>query len=109
MFHYDTHFCLASRQPVSNITPALHGNFKPRYVVLLVSMEVQENAVNLIAVCVKHGIKTSVLNISDAFNIPYIFDIIEHYLKQNSEESIVLNITGGTKPMALCAVPVYHL
>jgi hypothetical protein len=106
---YDTHLCLASTQPSVNITPALHSGFKPNNVVLLVSREMQDVASNLLDVYKKHGIKASTLKIPDAFNLPHIFNIIEQYLDNHSEENIGLNITGGTKPMALAAYEAFNL
>jgi len=109
MQYYDMHLCLVSKQPAANITPALHSGFKPKKVVLLVSTEMQDVARNLLEIYKKHSINASILKIPDAFNLPHIFNIIEQFLDNHSEENIVLNITGGTKPMALAAYEAFNL
>ena len=109
MNNYDCHFCLISQQPVPNITPTLDSRFKPKKVVLLVSQTMKKKAQNLIKVYQNNQIKCELLSISDAYNLTEIMKVIEHYLNSHINENIVLNITGGTKPMAIAAQEVFTL
>ena len=109
MKNYACHFCLVSEQPVPNITPTLDNRFKPTKVVLLVSQSMKSNAQNLIKVYQNNQIKCELLSIANAYNLTEIMDTIEHYLDSHANESIVLNITGGTKPMAIAAQEVFTL
>lgn len=69
----------------------------------------QNNARNLIRVYQNNQIKAELLPIADAYNLTEIMMVIDRYLETHPDENIVLNITGGTKPMAIAAQKSFTL
>lgn len=108
MEKYQTHVCLVSHQATPNITPALDPQFRPERVVMVVSTEMKETAQCLEAVLRISGVKTDRLEIADAFDIGGIQNTLLDWLAEHEGENIALNVTGGTKPMAMAAQEVFR-
>lgn len=103
---FDIHICLISGQPTPNLVPALSPDMRPKQVIMLVSAEMKEQAKYL-----KNVLRNSVMireeMVPNAYDIGAIHKQIEDLIKKLGEEkdkpSIALNLTGGTKPMAIAA------
>ena len=104
---FDIHICLVSGQPTPNLVPALSQDMRPKKVIMLVTREMTEQAEYLKNVLRKYGIMTHEEMVPNAFDIGAIHKQIENLVKQIFQEenkpSIALNLTGGTKPMAIAA------
>ena len=104
---FDIHICLISGQPTPNLVPALSPDMCPKKVIMLVTREMKEQAGYLKNVLRSHGVLTDEETIENAYDIGAIQKQIEELigkLRQEKEApSIVLNLTGGTKPMAIAA------
>ncbi len=105
-------FLLVSDQPTPNISAALDGRLKPDEVVLIVTPEQKKSGrVEWLKEILGHkGMKIKTCELDDAYD----FAAIEKKIKasmgsySNSEYALTLNVTGGTKPMALAAYQVFY-
>ena len=104
---FDIHICLISGQPTPNLVPALSPDMCPKKVIMLVTREMTEQAGYLKNVLRKYGVLTDEEMIENAYDIGAIQKQIEELIGKLQQEkdapSIVLNLTGGTKPMAIAA------
>ena len=105
---YDAHLCLVSQQATPNFVPTLDRRFRPKEIVLAVSDDMIERAGWLEAVFRKLGIKTSQVRIRDAWDVASIQDDLMQLLIEQGQKTIALNVTGGTKPMAIAAQEVFR-
>lgn len=103
IMRFQTHVCLISDQATPNLTPILQENFRPEEVVMLVSDRMKREADAFEKVLSRHNIKASRIHISDAFDTAAIETQMLNFLSENKGRSIALNLTGGTKPMAMAA------
>lgn len=99
-----TIFCLVSRQSMANVLPVLM--FKPQQVVLFSTPEEKKSADNLEKLFQLKKIKVKRVDGLDAYNYLKFKDEVKQQLK-NFEEEIILNVTGGTKLMALAAYEAF--
>lgn len=104
---FDTHVCLVSAQATPNLTPALDSHLKPRHMVLVASPDMQHQAQSLAAVIKRRGITVEQLDIADAYDYAAIEDALLVWLAANEEKGVALNVTGGTKLMAMAAQAVF--
>ena len=106
----DVQVCLVSAQPTPNLTPLLDPAFVPRRVVLLVSTDMRERAAWLADVVRQRGIAVEQLDIADAWDMQGVCDRLVAWLdKQGDACSVALNVTGGTKPMAMAAQQAFAM
>ena len=108
MQKYQTHVCLVSAQATPNITPALDPDFRPENVVLVVSDGMNAQATAIEDVIKPTGVKTERITIDDAWDIRCVEDALLEWLAKHEQDSVVLNVTGGTKPMAIAAQEVFR-
>lgn len=106
---YDIHFCLISNQATPNLAPALSNEFRPKKVILYVSREMKKEADNLSLVMKKYGIAYEWIDAIDAYDIGLIQNQLIDFLDEQTEQSIALNVTGGTKPMAIAALEAFRM
>ena len=108
-----THLCLVSAQPTPNLTPTLDPGLAPRRVILLVSPDMTRRAEWMEAVLKPRGIAVERWPIQDAWDIKHIQERVQVLLEQELEAvdagSIVLNATGGTKPMSIAAYEAFRI
>ena len=104
---FDTHLCLVSSQATPNLAPALDPNFQPRRVVLAVSPEMQERADWLAAVFKERGASVELLEISDPYDYNHCWDCFTDWIAEQPG-NVALNVTGGTKIMAMAAQDVFR-
>ncbi|MCA9546055.1 MAG: DUF1887 family protein [Myxococcales bacterium] len=102
------HVCLLGDDPVRIMTPALDPALAPREVVLVVSPQMQERAGWLEAVLRPRGIQVTRWPIADAWDITGVRDTLLHHVIERGGEPLILNASGGTKPMALGAFDVFR-
>lgn len=104
---FDTHVCLVSAQATPNLTPALDEALKPRRMVLVTSPDMQRQAAALAAVVKRRGIAVEQLDIADAYDYAGIEDALLAWLSAHESDNVALNVTGGTKLMAMAAQSVF--
>ena len=104
---------LVSGQAMPNFLPILNPELKPDAVTLMVSDKMKKQAMWLKAEIVKHGVEILPdLEIgNDETDVAKIQDHLLDWVDQNKElaDNSVLNVTGGTKPMAIAAQEVYRM
>ena len=104
---YDTHVCLVSAQATPNLIAAIDGQWRPRRVVLATSSEMGTTANHLEHVLKRHGIVIERLPIPDAYDYYGIQEAFVNFLVGQSG-TVALNVTGGTKIMAMAAQAAFH-
>jgi len=104
----DTHVILVSGQPTPNITPVLDPELKPHEVIMVVSPDMRERADWLASVLQPAGVKITRWAIDDAYDVERVGEQILTLLAAREQQNIVLNVTGGTKPMAIAAYEVFR-
>lgn len=102
MSPFQHHICFISGQNIPEILAALHPDCGTRHIRALVSPEMKERAENFIQTCARLGIEcdTTLLPRKDVDSIKIQLDKIR---QQYGDESIAMNISGGTKLMAFAA------
>lgn len=109
MTPYDTHFCLVSAQATPNLLPVLDENWRPRRVVLACSAPMKAAAQTLRAVIqTKGSISVDLLDLPDAYDYAALSDAFLNYLAEHADENVALNVTGGTKLMAVAAQEAFR-
>lgn len=98
-----THVVLVSAQPTPNLLPALDKRTRPRRILLVVSPDMGGRAAWLENLYQARRIATERLPIDDAWSVPHIQDSLLDWLLGHADEPLALNLTGGTKLMAIAA------
>ena len=110
MMPYTTHLCLVSAQATPNLLPVLDVDWRPKKVVLACSAQMKQNALSLRAVlqskCPGLGVET--LELPNAYDYTALSDTFLSYLADHADDNIALNVTGGTKLMAVAAQEVFR-
>ncbi len=106
-----THLCLVSDQPVPNLLPALESNpaIKPDRVVLAVSGKMRLKASYLEQALTARKIACEILDVNDPYNLQELQQTFTNWLDPRDGEAVVLNVTGGTKPMAIAAQEAFRM
>ncbi len=104
---FDTHLCLVSAQATPNLIPVMDAATAPRRVVLAVSPDMKPRGDWLSAVLRRHGTQVEVLNVPDAYDFDGCWEIFSDWLIAQSVD-VALNVTGGTKVMAMAAQDVFR-
>ena len=99
----DIHVCLVSQQATPNLAPILASEFRPDEVILIVSQQMEPQADALGGVLKKYGVACSKVMIADPYDIKNMTAQFLDLVQSREYESIGLNVTGGTKPMAIAA------
>jgi hypothetical protein len=108
---FDTHVCLVSQQATPNLTPVLDPSFRPERVVMVVTPDMRQQAQWLEDV-LRERCRTRVerLEVGDAWDMNALLaQLIEWIDAQGVGPSIALNVTGGTKPMAMAAQQAFAM
>ena len=104
MSRFKAHICFVSDQPLPNILPALHPDLKPEKIYLLSTALKKANANAQETVLKGRGIQVEIIDIPDAFHIDSIQENVDKIIKAHADkQELVLNATGGTKPMSIAA------
>lgn len=99
-----TMFCLVSRQAMANVLPVFM--YRPKNVVLFTTPEEKKSADNLESLFNSKSILVRRIDGLNAYDYISFKKIIFEELKNNQDEAC-LNVTGGTKLMALAAYEVF--
>lgn len=102
------HICLVSAQPLINILPALAPSLQPDLVYLLTSKQQVSNADHQSQVLKELGIATEAKHFDDAYDLEAIQALVEDILQQHPDDQLMLNATGGTKPMSIAAYESFY-
>ncbi|PKO63649.1 MAG: hypothetical protein CVU23_09960 [Betaproteobacteria bacterium HGW-Betaproteobacteria-17] len=105
---FEVHIMLVSAQAAANLLPALDPDLKPREAVLLVSAPMRERADALERVLQEAKIKTTREQLDNEHDYDALSARLLDLAAGRSDQSIALNVTGGTKLMALAAQPIAH-
>ena len=98
-----THFCLISHELLPNLLPVLDPLLRPDKVVMAVSDQMLERAGWLEKELLEKGIAVEKVRIENAHQISQLEETFLSWLKEHADEKVLLNVTGGTKPMAIAA------
>lgn len=104
----DVQVALVSDQPTPNLTPVLDPAFRPQTLVLVVSPDKRAQARWLAEALRDTGVVIEEWPIDDAWNIEHIRDRLLDLIIHRDGRSMALNVTGGTKPMAIAAYEVFR-
>lgn len=99
-----TIFCLVSRQAMANVLPVFM--FKPNKVLLFATPEEKKIANHLEELFKLKNIKVSRIDDLDAYDYLKFKECVLEQFEKTSEE-VWLNVTGGTKLMALAAYEAF--
>ena len=110
MTTYTTHLCLVSAQTTPNLLPVLDEAWCPKKVVLACSAPMQHAAVALRSVIQAKaaGMVVETLELPNAYDYIALSETFLSYLAEHADENIALNVTGGTKLMAVAAQEVFR-
>lgn len=110
MTPYTTHLCLVSAQATPNLLPVLDDAWRPKKVVLACSAQMKQAALGLRAVIQTKcpGLAVDTLELPNAYDYAALSDTFLNYLAEHADDNIALNVTGGTKLMAVAAQEVFR-
>lgn len=103
-----THVCLVSQQAAANLLPALDPALKPEKIVLVVTAKMKRQADNLTAVLKENAIQVETLPLSDEHDFVQLENELLELATRLENDTVTLNITGGTKLMSVAAQSVAH-
>ena len=98
-------FCLVSRQAMANVLPVFM--YKPDSVFLFETPEENQCANNLEELFSSKNIKVVRIDKLNAYDYLKFKEEVENQLKKFDTDDVVLNVTGGTKLMALAAYEAF--
>ncbi|MDD5028991.1 MAG: DUF1887 family CARF protein [Rhodoferax sp.] len=110
MTAYTTHLCLVSAQATPNLLPLLDDTWRPRKVVLACSAQMKHAALALRSVIQSkaNAIVVETLELPNAYDYAALSDTFLNYLAEHADDNIAVNVTGGTKLMAVAAQEVFR-
>lgn len=97
------HILLVSAQAAPNFLPALDPMIKPAEAILLVSEKMKTRADSLEKVLNESGVKTSRVALANEHDFDSLEATLLDLAAHRDGQAIALNVTGGTKLMALAA------
>ena len=97
---------LVSAQAAPNMLPALDPSLKPAEAILLVTAKMASRADALAAVLSEAHIKVTRVNLANEHDFSALGDVMLDVAPGHAGDDIALNVTGGTKLMALAAQSV---
>lgn len=105
---FDTHVCLVSDQATPNLLPLLDESWKPRKVWLATSAAMKERSADLARLLQTRGVKVETLPLRDAYDYALLCEDFLTFLAASTDDAMALNVTGGTKLMAVAAQEVFR-
>lgn len=103
---YDVHVCLVSEQAAPNLLAALDPSLRPAEAVLMVSAKMNARADALAAVLTEAGVRTARVSLDNEHDFHALEAALLDVASQREGRGVALNVTGGTKLMALAAQSV---
>ncbi len=104
----NTHLFLVHDDLIPNITPALDARFRPCNACLLTSPATAEQAERLERILKNAGVRVARWEVGDPWDIEHLRERILDFVVSNDDGNIVLNASGGTRPMGLAAYEVFR-
>lgn len=104
---HHTHVILVSGQPTPNLTPMLDREIQPEEVIMAVSGDMAVRADWLEDVLKPRGIRTTRWKIDDPYDYAGMLELFLTQIGGLAECDLALNVTGGTKLMAIAAYEVF--
>lgn len=101
------HVILVSGQPTPNLTPMLDRETQPEEIIMVVSPDMRQHADWLDEVFRPRGLRTTRWDIEDAWDLEQMQEQFLNKLAELPDEDLALNVTGGTKPMAIAAYQAF--
>lgn len=109
MKKFDVHVCMVSGQAVPNLIPVLATEFRPQKVVLLVTPSMKKTADALEKAMKERAcVKVQQIALADEYDMQAIKDQVFDLLINIDKDKVALNVTGGTKLMAIGAYNLFH-
>lgn len=109
MKKFDVHVCLVSDQALPNFIPVLAEDFRPQEVILLATEKMKPKAVTLAEVMRRRcQVKVQIIDLHDEYNMQDVADNVFELLLNIDKEKVALNVTGGTKLMAIAAYGMFR-
>lgn len=102
----EIHVLLVSEQAAPNLLPALDPALKPLTAVLVVSAKMKGRAEDLEAVLAESGVRTMRVSLDDEHDFAKLESALIDFAAAHEGQRVALNVTGGTKLMALAAQTV---
>lgn len=101
-----THVLLVSAQAAPNLLPALDPELKPREAILLVTAAMKRRADALESVLREAAVRVTRVAIDDEGDVAALENVLLDLAARLPDEGVALNVTGGTKLMALAALSI---
>lgn len=105
---FDTQVCMVSDQAAPNLLPLLDDQLKPKEVILLVTDRMKDRAGHLQNIIKPMGIKVTQQPMQATGDFQQMQEQLETLIKNYPAGSVGLNVTGGTKWMAITAQEVFR-
>lgn len=102
----ETMICLVSDQAAPNLQAGLARNLAIGSIVLVASDRMMDQASRLKSVFMEHGKKCRIEHLNDPYDARALLALFDKLLKSEDRGSLIVNVTGGTKLMALAAASV---
>jgi hypothetical protein len=106
MLNATVHVLLVSDQAAPNLLPTLDPDLNPKEAILLVSAKMRARADALESVLKEAGVETSRVELDDEHDFARIENALMEVAAARTNDRVALNVTGGTKLMALAAQSV---
>lgn len=94
-----TMVCLIGEQPIPNLLPIMH--FRPEQVLLVHTSFTKTIAENLAAVVTQRALGSVEFSVVEPYNAASIYEVLSASVGTRSGPDLIINLTGGTKPMML--------
>jgi hypothetical protein len=106
---YHSQLCLVSAQATPNLLPVLDNRWRPQRVILGTTPEMRDASKALASVLLRNcpGLTVETLGLEDAYDYTALWTQFCDFLLREGECNIALNVTGGTKIMAVAAQDVF--
>lgn len=102
------HFCIVSEQPIPNLTAALDSRLRADELVLLASRQMEDRARWIERVANRYGIRCHIIGLGDRADLPGVTRAVADAIVAFDGAEVVLNATGGQKPMSIAAYQVFQ-
>lgn len=110
MSHFHTHVCLVSDQATPNLLPVLDDSWRPQRVVLAktAQMSTRADAIYKLIKTRCPGVVVEMLEVPSAYEYGALENLFLDFLSKNNGVDVALNVTGGTKLMAMAGQSVFQ-
>lgn len=110
MSRFHTHVCLVSEQATPNLLPVLDEAWRPQRVVLAKTapMAARADAIGKLIKTRCPGVAVEMLDVPSAYDYASLEGLFLDFLAKNDNLDVALNVTGGTKLMAIAAQDVFR-